>query len=83
MLDFENRVLTLEKPIKFGSENISELVLKEPTGQEVALLKKSMEPVDYMNIGFLLAGQPSRMINLMTKKDAYELLELVSFLFAA
>ena len=83
MLNLEQRTLTLEKPISFGQEPITELHFREPGGREVSMLKKEMEPADFLRIGLFLADKPERFVNLLTKKDAFEVLEITSFLLAS
>ena len=79
---FNPYVLELQTPVKFGSNYIEELRLREPTCKEIRTLKVNGDLTlgDLLDIGQKLAETNRRVIDCLSKKDAMALVERVGFL---
>lgn len=75
-------ILRLTKPVKFGSQEISELEFMEPTGKDMAMLKNEMTWGDLLQIAAKLCNQPLRVMHVLGAKDCRNVVEHTSFLLA-
>lgn len=81
-IEFNPYILELQTPVKFGSNYIEELKLREPTCKEIRTLKVNGDLTlgDLLDIGQKLAETNRRVIDSLSKKDAMALVERVGFL---
>ena len=78
----ENNTLILAEPIKFGSQDITELQFREPTGREMSLIKENMTYGDILQIAAKLCGVTPRVMEQLKAKDVRKVVEHTSFLLA-
>ena len=75
-----DNIIKLEKPISFGSKELTELTFNEPTGREMSLIKDSMSFGDVLKIASLLVGEPIRALEKLGVRDCRKVVEHTSFL---
>lgn len=79
---------TLLKPVKFGSETVTEIRYKEPTGKHVRKVKigpnaNSLVMGDYMDVFAAVADVPAPVIDLLSPADCVEIIGLVESFFTS
>ena len=75
--------LTLETPIEFGKETITELHFEEPKAKHMLDIKSEMTFSDILKITAAITNQPLRsVIYNLSAKDTRKAVETTSFLLA-
>lgn len=80
--DYNPYEILLEKPIQFGKQVIDKLELRDLTCKELRTLKLNgdMTIGDLLDIGQKLCETNRKVIDNLSKRDAMELVDRVSFL---
>lgn len=69
--------IALSEPIKFGSENINELVFRKPKAKDFRQLKMPLSMGELLDLAGKLAGQPPSVIDELSVDDTKKVLEVV------
>ena len=72
--------LRLRQPVRFGKNTIEELELDKPTARHRRLLTADIKCGQLLEIGQALTHQNRRVVDLLSKDDAWDLIHRVVFL---
>ena len=71
--------LVLSQPIKFGSEEVTELHFRAPVARDFRSLKiQSMSMGDLLDLASILSDTEKSKIDMLSAKDALKVVEIVS-----
>lgn len=70
--------LKLKEPVRFGEEQIPELIIKKPKAKHLRKIKlQDMDFDELLKLAAVLTGQPDPVLDELCWDDAFELVEVV------
>lgn len=76
-----SKTLKLKEPVQFGSDTISELILKKPKAKHFRNLPSQPDVGDILDLASKLCDQPPSLIDELGVEDMAALLEVVHDFF--
>ncbi len=69
--------ITLQEPIKWGSETITELTLRKPKAKDLRRFPTQPTTGDILDLAATLSGRPSAVIDELDVPDMLEICEVI------